>query len=71
VTNLLFTPFRIGQLQLKNRLVSLPMYLAYPDPDHQVNDLVLDYYAEMAASRVGMVVVENTTVEPLYPSTHG
>jgi 2,4-dienoyl-CoA reductase (NADPH2) len=64
VTNLLFTPFRIGQLQLKNRLVSLPMYLAYPDPDHQVNDLVLDYYAEMAASGVGMVVVENTTVEP-------
>jgi 2,4-dienoyl-CoA reductase (NADPH2) len=64
VTNLLFTPFRIGQLQLKNRLVSLPMYLAYPDPDHQVNDLVLDYYAEMATSGVGMVVVENTTVEP-------
>ncbi len=40
------------------------MYLAYPDPDHQVNALVLDYYAEMADSGVGMVVVENTTVEP-------
>jgi 2,4-dienoyl-CoA reductase (NADPH2) len=64
VTNLLFTPFRIGQLQLENRLVGLPMYLAYPDPDHQVNDLVLDYYAEMGASGAGMVVVENTTVAP-------
>ncbi len=64
MTNVLFTPLRIGQLLLPNRLVSLPMYLAYPDPDHQVNDLVLDYYAEMAASGVGMVVVENTTVEP-------
>jgi 2,4-dienoyl-CoA reductase (NADPH2) len=64
MTNVLFTPLRIGQLLLENRLVSLPMYLAYPDPDHQVNDLVLDYYAEMAASGVGMVVVENTTVEP-------
>jgi len=30
-----------------------------------VNDLVLDYYAEMAASGVGMVVVENATVEPV------
>jgi 2,4-dienoyl-CoA reductase-like NADH-dependent reductase (Old Yellow Enzyme family) len=48
--NLCFTPLRIGQLQLDNRLVSLPMYLAYPDPDHQVNALVLDYYAEMASS---------------------
>ena len=64
MTNLLFTPFRIGRLQLENRLVSLPMYLAYPDPDHLVNDLVLDYYAETAASGAGMVVVENTTVEP-------
>jgi 2,4-dienoyl-CoA reductase (NADPH2) len=64
MANLLFTPFRIGRLHLANRLVSLPMYLAYPDPDHQVNDLVLDYYGEMAASGVGMVVVENTTVEP-------
>ncbi len=62
--NLLFTSFRIGPLQLDSRLVSLPMYLAYPDPDHQVNALVLDYYAEMAASGVAMVVVENTTVEP-------
>ena len=64
MTNLLFTPFRIGPLQLENRVVSLPMYLAYADPDHQVNQLVLDYYAEMADSGVGMVVVENTTVEP-------
>jgi hypothetical protein len=64
MTKLLFTPFRIGWLQLENRLVSLPMYLAYPDPDHLVNALVLDYYAEMAASGAGMVVAENTTVEP-------
>jgi 2,4-dienoyl-CoA reductase (NADPH2) len=64
MTNLLFTSIRIGKLQLENRVVCLPMYLAYPDPDHQVNALVLDYYAEMAASGAGMVVVENTTVEP-------
>jgi hypothetical protein len=41
-----------GRLDLQNRLVCLPPYLAYPDTDHQVNDLVLDYYAEMAASGV-------------------
>jgi 2,4-dienoyl-CoA reductase (NADPH2) len=64
MAGLLFTPFSIARTVLPNRLVSLPMYLAYPDPDHEVNDLVLDYYGEAAASGVGMVVVENATVEP-------
>ena len=47
MTRLLFEPLQIGTLRLPNRIVSLPMYLAYPDPDHEVNDLVLDYYDEM------------------------
>jgi 2,4-dienoyl-CoA reductase (NADPH2) len=64
MTSPLFDPFRIGQLSLANRVVALPMYLAYPEPDHLVNGLVLDYYAEMGASGAGMVVVENATVEP-------
>ena len=64
MTNMLFTPFQIGPLALSNRVVGLPMYLAYPDPDHLVNELVLDYYAEMGASGAGMIVVENATVEP-------
>jgi len=64
MTTLLFKPIRIGPLLLDNRIVALPMYLAYPDPDHLVNPLILDYYAEMGASGAGMVVVENATVEP-------
>ena len=64
MTNMLFEPFRIGQLTLDNRVVALPVYLAYPDPDHFVNPLVLDYYSEMGASGAAMVVVENATVEP-------
>ena len=62
--DLLFQPLRLGAIALANRLVSLPLYLAYPDEDHEVNDLVLDYYRETAASGVGLVVVENVTVEP-------
>jgi 2,4-dienoyl-CoA reductase (NADPH2) len=62
-TPFLFTPLRLGPLTLPNRVVCVPLYLAYPDPDHEVNDLVLDYYAEMADSGAGLVVVENTTVE--------
>ncbi len=63
-TRLLFTPLRLGPLTLPNRIVCVPLYLAYPDPDNEVNDLVLDYYAEVADSGAGLVVVENVTVEP-------
>src|ERR1035438_5175178 len=62
--SLLFSPLRLGRIQVPNRIVSLPLYLAYPGEDHEVNDLVLDYYDEMAASGVGLVIVENVTVEP-------
>ena len=64
MTDPLFSPFRLGPLTLANRIVCLPMYLAYPDPDHEVNSLVLDYYSEVADSGAGMVVVENVPVEP-------
>jgi 2,4-dienoyl-CoA reductase-like NADH-dependent reductase (Old Yellow Enzyme family) len=64
MTDPLFSPFRLGPLTLANRIVCLPMYLAYPDPDHEVNSLVLDYYSEMADSGAGVVVVENCGVEP-------
>ena len=64
MTRLLFTPLRVRTLALKNRIVCLPLYLAYPEPDHEVNALVLDYYGEMADSGAGLVIVENVTVEP-------
>jgi 2,4-dienoyl-CoA reductase-like NADH-dependent reductase (Old Yellow Enzyme family) len=64
MTDPLFSPFRLGPLTLANRIVSLPMYLAYADPDHEVNSLVLDYYSALADSGAGMAVVENATVEP-------
>jgi len=64
MTDLLFSPFQLGSLTLANRVVCLPMYLAYPDPDNEVNSLVLDYYSEIADSGAGLVVVENCGVEP-------
>jgi len=64
MTSLLFTPLRLGPVALRNRIVCLPLYLAYPEPDNEVNELVLDYYGEMADSGAGLVIVENVTVEP-------
>jgi 2,4-dienoyl-CoA reductase (NADPH2) len=61
---MIFSPFRIGTIELVNRIVSLPMYLAYPGEDNEVNELVLEHYAQMADSGAALVVVENVTVEP-------
>lgn len=58
----LFSPVRLGSLDLKNRISMAPLYLGYPDPDNRVNDLTLEHYAEMAASGAGLIVVENVGV---------
>jgi len=61
--SLLFEPFRIKGLSLKNRLTMAPLYLGYANPDGTVSDLMVDHYREMAASGVALVVVENAAVD--------
>lgn len=59
----LFEPFDLAGLKLKNRLIMAPLYLGYAGEGGSVSDLLLDHYRLMARSGVGMVVVENATVE--------
>jgi 2,4-dienoyl-CoA reductase (NADPH2) len=58
----LFTPFAIGPLTLKNRLVALPVFTGYALPDGLVSDLLIGHYASLAESGVAMVVVANAAV---------
>lgn len=60
----LFTPLRLGRLTLANRVAMAPLYLAYPEPDGRPGPLVLEHYRTMAASGVGLLVVENIGVDP-------
>lgn len=62
--SLLFTPFRIQGLTLKNRITMTPLYLGYADFDGTASQLTLDHYAEMAGSGAALVVVEHTMVHP-------
>ena len=59
---MLFTPFAIGPLTLKNRLVALPVFTGYALPDGRVSDLLIGHYASLAESGVAMVVVANAAV---------
>lgn len=62
---MLFTPFQIKNLTLKNRITMAPLFLGYANPDGTVNSLILDHYQEMADSGVALIVVENVAVDPL------
>jgi 2,4-dienoyl-CoA reductase-like NADH-dependent reductase (Old Yellow Enzyme family) len=62
--SLIFTPFRVQRLTLKNRITMAPLYLGYANPDGTVSQLTLDHYAEMAGSGAALIVVEHTMVHP-------
>ncbi len=58
----LFSPFKMGNLTLSNRITMAPTYLGYGNNDGTVSNLVLEHYRTMARSGVALVVVENTGV---------
>ncbi len=62
--SLLFSPFRLKGLVLKNRITMAPLFLSYANPDGTASELIIDYYREMAASGAAMIVTENVAVDP-------
>ena len=56
----LFEPTRIGQMQLKNRIVMPPMVVSYAAEQGYVSQRVIDYYEARARGGVGLIIVEGT-----------
>ncbi|HWJ03880.1 MAG TPA: FAD-dependent oxidoreductase [Verrucomicrobiae bacterium] len=54
--SMLFSPARIGTLQLKNRFVMTPMHLGYC-PTGEVTDKLVEFYRARAAGGVGLIIV--------------
>ena len=61
MTRTLFTPFKLGKLELRNRVVMAPMTRSR-SPGGVPGEDVADYYARRAAADVGLLVTEGTTV---------
>jgi NADPH2 dehydrogenase len=59
----LFSRISVGGKELKNRLTMAPLYLGYAGEGGTVSEILLEHYRLMAKSGVGMVVVENSTVD--------
>ena len=59
----LFEPTRIGQMELKNRIVMPPMGTNMGTPDGHVTEKIISYYEQRAKGGVGLVIVETTCID--------
>lgn len=76
MTNLerLFSPIRIGTMEVKNRIVMSPMHTDYGKSDGTISDRLRDYHVARAKGGVGLITLEMCTVsefEPYMPKTIG
>ncbi|AFM41307.1 NADH:flavin oxidoreductase [Desulfosporosinus acidiphilus SJ4] len=62
--SLLFSPARIGTLQLSNRLVMTPMHLGY-SPDGEVTERLIEYYRSRARGGVGLIIVGGCGIDKI------
>ena len=57
----LFSPYSLGNLELKNRVVMAPMTRSM-SPGNVPNDEVVEYYRRRASGGVGLIITEGTCV---------
>ncbi|KAK1241234.1 hypothetical protein MKX08_001208 [Trichoderma sp. CBMAI-0020] len=60
----LFSPFKIGNLELKHRIVMAPLTRYRNDENHVPLPFVADYYAERASTPGTLLIAEATAVSP-------
>lgn len=60
---MLFSPFSIREMKLKNRIVMPPMCMYIADHDGRATDWHVVHYASRAVGQVGLIIVEATGVE--------
>jgi N-ethylmaleimide reductase len=59
-SNILFTPAKIGRIELSNRAVMAPMTRGRANADGTPNDLMAEYYEQRATA--GLIITEATAV---------
>ncbi len=59
---LLFTPIKIGNCEIKNRIAMAPMLMGFAALDGTVTDKQLNYYEERAKGGTGLIFTEITRI---------
>lgn len=55
--DVLFTPFKIGKMEVKNRIVMAPMGLNAAHADGTIDDDEIDYFEERAKGGTGLIIM--------------
>ncbi len=58
----LFTPIKIGDVEIKNRIVMAPMLMDFGQFDGRTTDQLMNYYEERAKGGTGLIITEITRV---------
>lgn len=56
------SPLQVANRRLKNRLVALPVFTGYADPDGRVSPMLMQHYRRLAKAGAAMVIVANVAV---------
>ena len=62
----LLSPWKIGSLEIKNRIVMSPMTLVWCNPDETPSDRQIAYWTERAKGGVGLIITEMNSVDALH-----
>ena len=60
----LFTPIRVGSLEVKNRVVLAPLDVGLHGPNGEVTDRYIDFLVDRARGETGLLITEFTSVWP-------
>lgn len=58
----LFTPIKIGNVEIKNRIVMAPMLMDFGQFDGRTTEQLMNYYEERAKGGTGLIITEITRV---------
>lgn len=61
--NRLFTPITIQGMELRNRIVLLPITTGFIEPDESVGDRFINFYAERAKGGAGLLIIPFTPIK--------
>jgi len=62
----LFTPIRIGSMEVKNRIVMAPMTTNWAPDDGTVSQKMVDYWEARAKGGVGLIIFEAVTIDAAF-----
>lgn len=63
--DMLFSPMKIGNVEIKNRLVMAPMCMGFGQYNGCATETMMDYYEERAKGGVGLIFTEITRINDI------